>query len=272
MTITASDVNKLRKQTGAGMMDCKNALVASEGNFEEAVDILRKQGQKIASKRADRDATEGVIVAKVNKSGDTGVIISLNCETDFVAKNDSFISLANEILEEVLNSDVTNNDSLQEMTLKEGISVGQKIIEQTGVIGERLDISMEIIKSEKVSAYTHAGNRLATIVGFKNLKDDQAGKDVAMQVAAMNPIAINEEEVSKDVIERELSIGREQAREEGKPENILDKIAEGKLKKFFKEQTLLNQVFIKDSKKSVETYLHEIDNNISITSFRRLSL
>ena len=268
--ITASDVNKLRKQTGAGMMDCKKALTESSGNFEEAIDVLRKQGQKVASKRADRDASEGVVIAGVNNN--KAIIVSINCETDFVAKNNEFILLAKNILDASLQSSATNNEELRAIKLEEGITIDEKIIEQTGVIGEKLDVSMEIVDSEQVSYYIHPGNRLATIVGFEKLHDEQVGKDIAMQVAAMNPIAIDKDSVSDEIIDRELSIGKEQAREEGKPEEMLEKIALGRLNKFFKENTLLNQIFIKDNKISVKQYLENSDNNTNITMFKRVSL
>ncbi|MEE2953781.1 MAG: translation elongation factor Ts [Bacteroidota bacterium] len=269
-TITASDVNKLRKQTGAGMMDCKKALISASGNFDEAIDILRKQGQKVASKRADRDAAEGVVIAGVNNT--RGIIISLNCETDFVAKNNDFILLAQSILEAALKSNITSNEELRSIDLEPELTIDEKILEQTGVIGEKLDVSIEIIQSEKVSFYIHPGNRLATIIGFENLNNLQVGKDIAMQVAAMNPIAIDRDSVSEEIINRELSIGKEQAREEGKPEAMLEKIALGRLNKFFKENTLLDQIFIKDNKISVRQYLSESDKDATITMFKRVAL
>ncbi len=269
--ITASDVNKLRKQTGAGMMDCKKALVESNGDFDAAIDILRKKGQKIAAKRADREASEGVVIAKTNENSDKAIIISLNCETDFVAKNEDFINLAQTILDAAILNDASSDDELNTIQL-EDMTVAEKIIEQTGVIGEKLEVSMQKVEAKQVSFYIHSGSRLATIVGFNNVADDQVGRDVAMQVAAMNPIAIDKDSVPQEVINRELEVGKEQARQEGKPEEMLEKIALGRLNKFFKENTLLNQAFIKDGKKSVQQYLHDHKDDLSVTNFKRIGL
>lgn len=272
--ITAAEVNKLRKHTGAGMMDCKKALVEAEGDFEQAIDILRKKGQKVAAKRADRDAVEGAVVSGVNAEGTVGFIVSLNCETDFVAKNDSFVALAKSILDLAINSDSKSVDDLLAADI-DGMSLSNKLVEQTGVIGEKLEVKFfERLEDNHVSAYIHAGNRLATIVSLSKSVDnaDELGKDVAMQVAAMNPLALNKDSIAQDVIDREFEVGKDLARQEGKPEAMLDKIATGRLNKFFKENTLVSQDFIKDGKLSVEKYLKAADKDLVVTAFRRCSL
>ncbi len=270
--IAAADINKLRKQTGAGMVDCKRALIESNGDFDVAVDVLRKKGQKIAAKRADRTAAEGVVIAATNSEKSRGVIISLNCETDFVAKNSDFISLANNILVNSIDKNISNNDDLQNMRLDDDMTVEQKIVQQTGIIGEKLSVSIEIIDANSVISYIHPGNRLATIVGFNKEEKEDVMKDIAMQVAAMNPIALDKDQVSEETIQRELTIAKDQAKQEGKPEEMLDKIAFGRLNKFFKENTLLNQPFIKDGKKTVSQYLKEQDQDFLVTEFRRIQL
>ena len=270
--ISASDVGKLRKQTGSGMMDCKKALIEANGDFDIAVDILRKKGQKVAAKRADRQATEGVVIAKNNTSNTKAIIISLNCETDFVAKNEDFIKIANNILDKAIDNDLSSSEELNDIVLDDSMTVAEKVLEQTGVIGEKIEVSSQIVESTQVSSYVHAGNRLATIVGFNNTTDSQVARDVAMQVAAMNPIAIDRDGVEQETIDRELEIAKDLARQEGKPEQMLEKIAHGRLNKFFKENTLLNQSFIKDGKKSVAQYLKEHDSELTVTSFKRVGL
>ena len=270
--ITAADVNKLRKSTGAGIMDCKKALVEANGDFNLAIENLRKKGQKIAAKRADRESSEGAVIARVNSEYNSGVIISLNCETDFVAKNESFVSLAVRIAELAL--EVNNKEELLKSEL-ESMTVQEKLIEQTGVIGEKLEIgSFEKINSSYVGSYIHAGNKIATIVGLSNKFDNSidVAKNLCMQAAAMNPVALNEDGVSKEVIEKEIEIAKEQLRSEGKPEEMLENIAKGKLKKFFKENTLINQAFIKDNKISVNDYIKSVNSECSITDFKRVSL
>ena len=270
--ISASDVGKLRKQTGSGMMDCKKALIEANGDFDIAVDILRKKGQKVAAKRADRQATEGVVIAKNNTSNTKAIIISLNCETDFVAKNEDFIKIANNILDKAIDNDLSSSEELNNIVLDDSMTVAEKVLEQTGVIGEKIEVSSQIVESAQVSSYVHAGNRLATIVGFNNTTDSQVARDIAMQVAAMNPIAIDRDGVEQETIDRELEIAKDLARQEGKPEQMLEKIALGRLNKFFKENTLLNQSFIKDGKKSVAQYLKEHDSELTVTSFKRVGL
>lgn len=270
--ITAADVSKLRRITGAGMMDCKKALEESGGNFDKAIEIIRKKGQAVANKRADREASEGVVLAKITADSTRGAMIALNCETDFVAKNQDFIGLAGKILDVALNENPANLESLKEMKLA-GISIDQKIIEQIGVIGEKIELAyFEQLEDKMVVPYIHPGNKLATMVSFGKKVDMQVGKDIAMQIAAMNPVAIDKNDVSPEMLEKEREIGREQARREGKPENMLDKIAEGKVQKFFKESTLLNQDFTKDSKKTVRQYLQEADKEATVTGFKRYSL
>ena len=270
--ITASEVNKLRKATGAGMMDCKNALVEANGDFELAIENLRKKGQKVAAKRADRDSSEGAVIAMVNDDHTKGVIISLNCETDFVAKNESFVELAKSFCKIALNC--SSLDELLNSTY-ESMTVSEKLIEQTGVIGEKLEIgAFESVSSEYVGFYIHAGNKIATLAGLSNKFENASdvSKNVAMQVAAMNPIALNEDSVSKEIIEKEIEIAKEQLRAEGKPEAMLDNIAKGKLKKFFKDNTLVKQSYIKDNKSSVENYIQSENNECLITDFKRVAL
>lgn len=270
--ISAADVNKLRKTTGAGMMDCKKALVEAEGDFEKAIEILRKKGQKVAAKRADRDSSEGAAIAKVSADHKKGVIISLNCETDFVAKNESFVELANNLAELALAYD--SKDSFLDADFG-GMKVADKLTEQTGIIGEKIEIgSFEKLEAPFVGAYIHAGNKIATLVGLSGEVDGVAevAKDVAMQAAAMNPVALNEDQVDPTIIEKEIEIAKDQLRQEGKPEEMLDNIAKGKLKRFFKDNTLVNQDFIKDSKKSVAQYVKELKNDLEVTGFQRVAL
>lgn len=273
MAISAADVSKLRQMTGAGMMDCKKALVEADGDFEKATDIIRKKGQAIANKRADRDATEGAVLAKSNANNKKGALIVLNCETDFVAKNESFVALAESILDLALASDANTVDDVLALQLN-GVAVKDVITEQIGVIGEKLDLAFfGVINAETVVAYIHPGNKLATLVGLnKDGVDVQIGRDVAMQIAAMSPVSVDRDSVPQDVIEKELEIGKEQARLEGKPEEMLEKIAQGRLNKFFKESTLLEQVFVKDGKITIREYLQKIDKALTVTEFKRFSL
>ena len=274
MKISASQVNDLRKQTGAGMMDCKNALVESNGNFENAIDILRKKGQKVAAKRADRDASEGCVLSTTNESNTKAFTLSLNCETDFVAKNQSFIDLTKSILDKIVKNSPNNLNELLNIQI-DGLTLNEKLTEQTGVIGEKIEVGdFKFLEANYVSSYIHPGNRLATIVGFNILPSNPeiVGKDIAMQVAAMNPLSVDKEGIDKTIISRELEIAKDQIRQEGKPENMIDKIANGKLNKFYKENSLLSQSFIKDNKISVLKYLESIDKNLIVTSFHRVSL
>ncbi len=268
--ISAADVNKLRQMTGVGMMDCKNALAECEGDFEKAIDYLRQKGQKLANKRADRSANEGVVLAKAN--GKMGAVIMLNCETDFVAKNQDFINITDSILNAALDKSAKTLDEVLALDLN-GSKISDIVTDQVGKIGEKIELgSYEIVEAAKVYAYVHQGNRLATVVGFNKEGYDEIGKEIAMQIAAMAPIALNKESVPSDVIERELDVYRAQVREEGKPENMVEQIAAGKLNKFFKESTLLSQEFIRDSKKTVEEYLKSIDSELKVVGFKRLML
>jgi len=272
MAITAADVSKLRKMTGAGMMDCKNALEESNGDFELAVDVIRKRGQLVASKRADRSATEGVVLAKVSANATKGALIVLNSETDFVAKNADFIKFAQDILDIAVEKMPADLDALKALPFGKS-TIGDRVIEQVGIIGEKLDLSFfGKVTAAQVVAYIHPGNKLATLVGLSKAVDAQAGKDIAMQVAAMNPVAVDKSDVTPEMIEHEKEIGREQARNEGKAENMLEKIAEGKLNKFFKESTLLNQEFTKDNSKTVRQYLQGFDKDLTVTAFVRYTL
>jgi elongation factor Ts len=271
--INAADVAKLRRITLAGMMDCKKALEEADGNFDKAIEIIRKKGQAVANKRADRDATEGVVLSKTSTDGQLGAIIVLNSETDFVAKNADFMTLANKILDIALAGKPANLEELMSLSL-DGGKIGDKIIEYVGIIGEKLDLSYyEKIEAAHVQAYIHPGNRLATLVGFtKSGVDVQVYKDIAMQIAAMNPVAVDKDSVSESVIAQEIEIGKEQARRDGKPEEMLDKIAQGKLAKFFKESTLLNQDFVKDNKMTIRQYLQSANKELTVTDFKRYSL
>lgn len=268
-------MNKLRQMTGSGMMDCKKALVESDGDFEKAIDYLRKKGQKVASNRADRAANEGLVIAKTSTDNKKAIIIMISCETDFVAKSQDFTKFTNDVAEYAILKTPKTVDELKSANLN-GRTVEENLTDLIGKVGEKMEVARyEIIEAAKTFAYNHPGNRLGTIVGFN--KDsiesfDQVGKEIAMQIAAMNPVAIDKSDVTQEVIDRELEIGREQARQEGKPEEMLDKIAHGKLNKFYKENTLLNQEFVRDTKKTVGQYLLETDKELKVTAFVRLML
>ncbi len=271
--ITAAEVNKLRQQTGAGMMDCKNALVEADGNFENAIDILRKKGQKVANKRADRSATEGRVIAKLNAEGNFGVIVMLNCETDFVAKNEEFGALANAIVDLAIANKPATVEDLRNLTLN-GRTVSENITDLIGKTGEKMELGEFVfIEAPSVFLYNHMTGKLAALIGYNKANaPEQACREVVMQIAAMNPVAIDKDDVDAETIARELEIGKDQARQEGKPEEMLEKIAQGKLNKFFKECTLLNQDFVRDSKKSVRQHLEETDKDLKVTSFKRIAL
>jgi elongation factor Ts len=271
--VTIADITKLRKATSAGMMDCKKALEEADGDFDKAVELIRKKGQLIASKRADRTATEGVVLTKVSENGKFGVIVAVNCETDFVAKNAEFVALVEIIAKMALEKKPSSVEELKKIQV-DGRTIEELVAEKSGVTGEKMELSyFGSLSAEKVCSYIHPGNQLACIVGFnKSGLDEQVYKDICMQVAAMNPVAIDKEFVSQDRIENELEIGREQARLEGKPDNMIEKIAEGKLNKFYKESTLLNQEFIKDSKKTVRQYIQSVDKDLIVTGFCRYAI
>jgi len=271
--INASDISKLRKISGAGMMDCKSALIEAEGDFDKAIEVIRKKGQAVANKRADRIAGEGVVLAKVTEDNKLGIMIALNCETDFVAKNDNFVAFTQSILDAAIKNNPENIESLKQIKIN-NTSIETLVIDRIAAIGEKIELSyFEKITAEKVIAYIHPGNKLASVVGFnKNNVELTVCKDIAMQVAAMNPVAIDIKDISQNVIDKEIEIGKEQARLEGKPENMIEKIAFGKLNKFYKESTLLNQDFIKDNKKTIKQYLNEKEKDLTVTVFKRCSL
>jgi elongation factor Ts len=273
-TISAADVNKLRQQTGSGMMDCKKALTEANGDFESAIDILRKKGQKIAANRQDREAKEGYVYGKTTSDGKTGIVVAVCCETDFVAKNADFIKYGESILDLAVKNNPSSVDELK--TLKLGNqTVGESLIEQMGKIGEKIDlVDFQNVHADKVVIYNHPGNKLTSVIGF-NASDEslnEVGRDVAMQVAAMAPVAIDKDDVDPKLIEREMEIAKEQIRAEGKPDNMIDKIAQGKINKFYVEYTLLNQQFIKDEKKTIRQYLEGIKKDLKITAMKRIKL
>jgi len=271
--ISAAEVNKLRKATGAGMMDCKKALVEAEGDFDSAIEILRKKGQKVAAKRADRDSSEGAAIAVVNADANKGVVISLNCETDFVAKNDDFVALANDFAQLALNCN--SKEELLAAGYK-GITVEEKLTEQTGVIGEKIEIgAFKTLEAPFVGSYIHAGNKIAVLTGLSKAGDnaEEVAKDVSMQAAAMNPVALNEDGVDQATIDKEIEIAKDQLRQEGKPEEMLDNIAKGKIKRFFKDNTLVHQAFIKDNKQSVAQYVADaLGKDAEVVAFERVAL
>lgn len=274
MKITAQQVNELRKLTGAGMMDCKNALVETEGDKEKAIDVLRKKGQKVAAKRADRDAAEGVVLSKVSDDKMYAAAVMINCETDFVAKNADFIAYVQSIIDLAVAKKVSNVDELKALLLTDR-TVDESIIDQTGLIGEKIQLGrFEMVEGESTYAYIHPGNRIATITGFNKSGDalNDAGKDIVMQIAAMDPVALDKDNISDEIVKHEIEIGMDQARQDGKPEAMLEKIAMGKLNKFYKENTLLNQAFIKDTKKSISQYLQDVEDGLTILDFKRLAL
>lgn len=276
--ISASDVNKLRQQTGAGMMDCKKALTETNGDFESAIDFLRKKGAKVAASRQDRESNEGVVIARSSADGKFGVIIELNCETDFVAKNAEFVAFANVIANKAVESKPATIEELYDLTIDaDGTTakIGEVIIDKTGKIGEKIGVSKyAVVEGEKVVAYIHGNYRLGVLVGLSAAVAgaDEAGKDVAMQIAAMNPVAIDKDGVDATTIERELEIAKEQIRAEGKPEEMVEKISIGKLNKFYKDSTLLNQEFVKDPSKSVAQFLSTVEKGLTVTAFKRVAL
>lgn len=272
MAITVADINKLRQQTGAGMMDCKKALEESGGDFEKAIDYLRKKGAKIAANRQDRDAKEGYVLSKI-KDNSKAILLSINCETDFVAKNQDFQNFANEVASIVIEKLPSDIESLKKLPYNSDITISDKLMEQIAKIGEKLEIGYyALLEAPYVVSYIHPGNRLAVIIGFSKNIDAEAAKNIAMQVAAMAPVSVDKSDVPQNILERELEIAREQVRQEGKPEEMVEKIAQGKLNKFFKEATLLNQEFIKDNKLTVSQYLQSVDKDAKIVAFKRYSL
>lgn len=270
-TITASDINKLRQATGAGMLDCRKALTESNGDFEAAIDWLRKQGQKVAAKRSDREAKEGVVIAKTTADNKTGMIVCISCETDFVSKNADFVAFATSIADAAVAGNVKSADELNEVTIN-GAKVADMINDKLAAIGEKIAISrFERVEAPYVASYIHGANRMGVLVGM-SAESAEAGKDVAMQIAAMNPLAIDETSVSPELIAREKEIAIEQIKAEGKPAEMAEKIAMGKVNKFFKENTLMAQPFVKDSSKSVGDYLKSVQADLKITEFKRVAL
>ncbi|MGF7040134.1 translation elongation factor Ts [Mucilaginibacter lappiensis] len=276
--ISAADVNKLRQQTGAGMMDCKKALTETNGDFEAAIDFLRKKGAKVAASRQDRESNEGVVISRTSQDGKIGVVIELNCETDFVAKNAEFIAFANAIANEAVENKPATIEELYALSIDidtTRTTIGDAIIDKTGKIGEKIGVSKyEVVEGEKVIAYVHGNFRLGVLVALSAnaAGADEAGKDVAMQIAAMNPVAIDKDGVDATTIERELEIAKEQIRAEGKPEEMVEKISLGKLNKFYKDSTLLNQEFVKDPSKSVAQFLSTVEKGLTVTAFKRVAL
>jgi elongation factor Ts len=270
-TITAADINKLRQQTGAGMMDCRKALTESNGDFEASIDYLRKKGQKVAALRGDREAKEGVVIAKTTEDNKTGFIINVSCETDFVSKNAEYVEFAKSIMEAAITNNVKSIEELNSIKIGDD-SVADKLNEQVAKIGEKISVSkFERVEAEFVSAYIHGANRMGVLVGFNKNAGD-AGKDIAMQIAAMNPIAVDQSSVAPEVIAREKNIALEQVKAEGKPAEMAEKIAMGKINKFFKDSTLLAQPFVKDANKSVSDYLKSIDADLKVIEFKRVAL
>lgn len=270
-TITAADINKLRQQTGAGMMDCRKALTESNGDFETAIDYLRKKGQKVAALRGDREAKEGVVIAQTTSDNKTGFIINVSCETDFVSKNAEYVSFAQSIMDSVVKADIKSADDLGQLKVG-GETLTDKLNEQVARIGEKISVSrFERVDAPYVAAYIHGAYRMGVLVGLSKDGED-AGKDVAMQIAAMNPIAIDQDSVPAQTIAREKDIAIEQVKAEGKPAEMAEKIAMGKINKFFKDNTLLAQPFVKDNNKSVSDYLKSVDPELKVTEFKRVAL
>ncbi len=273
MNISAQEVNKLRQQTGAGMMDCKKALVEAEGDFDKAIELLRKKGQKVSASRADRVASEGAILAK--STGSKGVILELNCETDFVAKNSDFLGYGENLLTVAIDANPASPEDLLALS-HNGLKLSDMMLDTVGKIGEKIEIgSYQTLEAETVITYIHPGARLGVMVGFAGTNGanlDAIGKDIAMQIAAMNPVAVDQDGVDATIVQKEIEIGKEQARQEGKPEAMLEKIALGKLNKFYKENTLLNQDFVKDASKTVAQFLKETNPNLKVVGFKRVQL
>ena len=270
--ITAAAVNELRKRTGVGMMDCKKALVECDGDMDKAIDYLREKGQKLAAKRADRDASEGAVLATVNADKTFAAVIMMNCETDFVAKNEDFVAFTREVLQTAVDAKAKSLEEVMALTIN-GLSVETMIVEQVAKIGEKITLSHYYpIEAVATYAYVHPGNRMASVEKKKKTGYDEEGKEMSMQVIAGRPVALNKESVPAEIIEREMEVYRGQVREEGKPEDMVEKIAQGKLNKFFKESTLLSQEYTREAKVSVEEHLKKIDKDLTITAFQRAEL
>ena len=276
MAISAADVNKLRQMTGSGMMDCKKALTEAGGDFEAAIDILRKAGQKVAAKRADNETNEGTVLIAISADGTNGKLVALACETDPVSKVADFSNLANALLASAVANNAVDKDALLTSTLADGRAAQEAIIELTGKIGEKINVAgYENVTAEKVVSYIHSNNKIGVLVAFTNTQGfdvQEVGRDIAMQITAMKPVALDKGDVDSVTIEREIEIGRDQARQEGKPEAMLDKIAAGRLEKFYKESTLLNQQFVKDGSINIKQLLEQTQKGLTISSFKRIAL
>lgn len=272
MAVTMADISHLRKMSGAGMMDCKKALEEAGGDFEKAMEIIRKKGQAVAAKRSDREASEGCVLAQEN--GEFAAVVALKCETDFVAKNKDFVALTQDILNAALANKPASKEELLATALADGRTIQEHITDRIGVTGEKMELgAYEFINGASTISYIHPGNKLATIVAFNQADvEHQMARDVAMQVAAMNPISVRPDEVPQHIIDQELEIAKDKARQAGKPENLLDRIAQGSLQKYYKENTLLQQEFIKDAKMSIEQYLHTANKELTVVSFKRITL
>ncbi len=276
MAITAQDVNKLRQLTGAGMMDCKKALTEAEGDFDKAIDILRKQGQKVAAKRADNATSEGVVLVNISEDGTKGKLVALACETEPVANVEDFKNLAKLLLDEAVAKDYTDKESLIASTLADGTTVQDRIVDLTGKLGEKIDlVGFQSVVAEQVVPYIHSNGKLGVLVAFEGVNGtdlSEVGRDVAMQIAAMRPVALDKDGVDAALVEREIEIGKEQARADGKPEAMLERIAQGKLQKFYKDNTLLNQEFVKDSSLTIRQLLEKTAKGLTVTSFTRIGI
>ena len=273
--ITAADVNKLRTMTGAGMMDCKKALVEAEGDFEAARDILRKQGQKIADKRAENETSEGFVAVSVSEDGTNGKLVALACETESVAKVANFRELVQRILDAAVRTNAATKEELVAVKEEDGLTIQEHITDLMGKIGEKLDLTYATLTAEKVASYIHSDNKKGVLVGLKNVGSADAaalGRDVAMQIVAMKPVAVDKDGVDSATVEREIEIGKEQARAEGKPEAMLEKIAQGKLNKFYKENTLLNQEFVKDNSLTIAALLDKASKGMTVSDFKRVAI
>ena len=271
MAVTMADITHLRKMSGAGMMDCKSALIEAENDYDKAMEIIRKKGQAVAAKRSDREASEGCVLAVEN--GDFAAIVAVKCETDFVAKNGDFVAMTQSILDAAMANKPANAEELSNIALSDGRTIENHITDRSGITGEKMELGFyEFVKDVATVSYIHPGNKLATIVAFNKPLDHQVARDIAMQVAAMNPVSVTPADVPQKTIETEMTIARDKAREAGKPENLLDKIAEGAIQKFYKESTLLMQEFVKDSKMTIEQYLKQQDKELTVTSFKRITL
>ncbi|MGG7665930.1 translation elongation factor Ts [Dyadobacter sp. BHUBP1] len=276
MAITAQDVNKLRQMTGAGMMDCKKALQEADGDFDKAVDILRKQGQKVAAKRADNAVSEGTVLINISADGTNGKLVALACETEPVSNVEDFKNLAQSILDKAVADNIADKDALLAATLADGRPVSEHMVELTGKLGEKLEITAyENVSADKVVPYIHSNGKLGVLVAFAGVNGtdvSELGKDVAMQIAAMKPVALDKDGIDAATIEREIEVGKEQARAEGKPEAMLEKIAQGKLQKFYKDSTLLNQEFVKDSSLTIRQLLEKTSKGLTVTTFKRVAI